>query len=202
MDESCVAACNAVVELQQADDEAVALDVLQRVAGHLHADSACFVTSVLELPPDRSSLRMLAACDLAWASDYVRLRRCGCDPWLRFARRSIEPVLASQLFVEGNEVEAVRTAAEAGMRSVWIVPAPSPFGGHWASALYLASSTAGYFEGQPALARQVKLLAWVLTLQLQQWMRTRLQTELLASSGLTGGDIELLRHEDRRHGSK
>lgn len=199
---SLAAAWSAVLELERAEDEGTALDLLHKAAGLLGADAACFLTGILETPPNRWNYRMLAACDAAWASEYIRQRRFAQDPWLKFARSSVEPVLASRLFVDSAGLETVLAATEAGMRSVWVLPAPSPFGTNFVSALYLASSEVDFFESQPDLSQQVKLLGWALALQLQLWLRTRLQAELIATSGLTERDIQLLRHEDRRQGSK
>lgn len=196
-------ACDSVAELQHAEDEAAALDVLVRTAPLLHADSACFIASVLHAPPARWRHRMLAACDLAWASDYMRLGRYDHDPWLRYARGSLEPIIASELSAShGPQADTVRAAQEAGMRSVWIIPAPPLFDGAWTGALYLASGEEGFYEDNIRLAHRARVLAWALTMQLQQWMRARLRAEILAESRLTATDIELLRHEERGLGSK
>jgi hypothetical protein len=75
---------------------------------------------------DCESFRFLLACDPRWCVDYEQQAWYANDPWLAYAKRHAEPVLASELKPRtASEVAVLRLAEEYGFRSTVIVPAPA-----------------------------------------------------------------------------
>lgn len=137
------------------------------------------------------ALCLQSACDPSWTRRYLDEQLYRSDPWLQYARRHAEPVLASRLAALAAEHEATRRlAVEAGFVSCALIPAhasarPDRFG-----LLALGHRTPGYFEGEGfALLR---ICARALALELHGWWMDHRRRERLAQVRLTDEDLVLL----------
>lgn len=191
-----------VVRLHEAVDQADAVQLLSHAASHLGADAACFIGSV-RLSASRRAHRLIAACDPAWASDYLLRQRFEHDPWLLHARRGTDPALGSAIPADSvDQQDTVVAARAAGLRSTWVIPAISSVGEDRIGVLYLASGVEGRFEQDSLLAFRAKVVGRSLAMELHEWLHIQMRRDLLAESRLTEAEIDLLRHEEQGHGSK
>lgn len=166
----------------------------------LGAESGVFL-SCLRDDATRTSLRTLWACDPVWAAAYANQHLFEHDPWLKYASHDVEPARSIDLTTGSNEEEAFTLAAAAhGFASTLVAPAPSHVGLSRIGVLYLGSKTPTCFEGENF--SRVRVLARALAMELHQWIVKATRQELLAVSGLTEADMELLRHEAAGHSSK
>lgn len=191
-----------VARLHEAVDQADAVQLLSHAASHLGADAACFIGSV-RLSASQRAHRMIAACDPAWASDYLLRHRFEHDPWLLHARRGTDPALGSAIPADSvDQQDTVAAAHTAGLHSTWVIPAISSVGEDRIGVLYLASGVEGRFEQDPLLAFRAKVVGRSLAMELHEWLHIQMRRDLLAESRLTEAEIDLLRHEEQGHGSK
>ncbi|WP_200378031.1 autoinducer binding domain-containing protein [Rubrivivax gelatinosus] len=191
-----------VARLNETADQAGVVQLLTQAASQLGADAACFIGSV-RLSASRRAHRLIAACDPAWASDYLLRQRFEHDPWLLHARRGTDPALGSAIPPASvDQQDTVAAAHTAGLRSTWVIPAISSVGEDRIGVLYLASGVVGRFEQDPLLAFRVKVVGRSLAMELHEWLHIQMRRELLAESRLTDAEIDLLRHEEQGHGSK
>jgi len=156
----------------------------------LGAERAWFV-SVDCQGDDFDALCMQSACDPAWTRRYLDEQLYRTDPWLFYARRHAEPVLASGL--NGLTVQQQATlqlAADAGFVSCALMPAHAGTRAGQFGLLALGHSTAGYFEdGGFALLR---ICGRTLALELHGWWIEHRRREKLADVRLTDDDLVLL----------
>ncbi|WP_165908428.1 helix-turn-helix transcriptional regulator [Rubrivivax gelatinosus] len=191
-----------VARLHESTDEADVVQLLSQVASQLSADAACFIGSV-RVSASRRAQRLIAACDPAWASDYLFRQRFEHDPWLLHARRGTDPVLGSAIPADSvDQQDTVAAAHAAGLRSTWVIPAISSVGEDRIGVLYLASGVVGRLEQDPLLAFRMKVVGRSLAMELHEWLHVQMRRDLLAESRLTEAEIDLLRHEEQGHGSK
>ena len=189
-----------VERIADAADEAEALDQLQVCARILGAESAAFI-SALRDDADYGSCRFMLACQPAWCQHYLESDCIAHDPWLEYAARHSEPVIANTLRVADDSARRVIQLAEQhGFRSAVLVPFHSGNGHAQISLLCLGSSTPRYFEdeGFPRLRLGARLLA----AELHDWWMARIRRDLLAKARITTAELELLKHEYLGHGSK
>lgn len=166
----------------------------------LGAESGVFL-SCLRDDATRTSLRTLWACDPVWAAAYASQRWFEHDPWLKHASNDAEPARSVDLITRSKEEKAFALAAAAhGFASALVAPAPSHVGLSRIGVLYLGSKNSTCFEGENF--SRVRVLARALAMELHHWIAKITRQELLAVSGLTGADLELLRHEAAGHSSK
>lgn len=186
-----------VVDVLDAPD---AVDLLARATGNLGASSSCFLSFVRDADGS-AAYRMLLACDPRWGTEYLSNGWFEIDPWLSYALRAEEPILASALTPQTDAERAmVASAADHGLRSVVIAPAPSAAGGSRVGVLYVGSDVAGFFEGDGY--RDVRPIAQALAMELHAWWTRTLRRELVSRARITDDDVVLLRHEALGHGSK
>jgi DNA-binding CsgD family transcriptional regulator len=191
-----------VARLHETTDEAGVVQLLTQAAIQLGADGACFIGSV-RLSASRRAHQMIAACEPAWASDYLLRQRFEHDPWLQHARRETDPALGSAIPAESvDQQDTVAAAHAAGLRSTWVIPAISSVGEDRIGVLYLASGVECRFEQDPLLAFRAKVVGRSLAMELHEWLHIQMRRDLLAESRLTEAEIDLLRHEEQGHGSK
>lgn len=177
-----------------------AVDLLARASQRLGASSSCFLSFVRDADSS-AAYRMLLACDPRWGTEYMSNGWFEIDPWLSYALHAEEPILASALTPQTDAQRAmVASAADHGLRSVVIAPAPSAAGGSRVGVLYVGSDVAGYFEGDGY--RNVRPLAQALAMELHAWWTRTLRRELVRRARITDDDLVLLRHEALGHGSK
>jgi DNA-binding CsgD family transcriptional regulator len=142
--------------------------------------------------------RLMLACgstiDPAWSHHYLQSQGLSHDPWLAYASRLTEPVVASRLQVTDPEARRIVALAHvSGFASAALVPVHSGQGHTRLSLLCLGSGHAGYFEG-PGFGR-LKLGARNLAAELHAWWLARLREELVGTARFTPVDLELLRME-------
>lgn len=174
--------------------------LLAEAASLLGADSAAFASFIKD-DETYESYRFIVACDATWCLEYESGACYMSDPWLDYARRNAEPVLA-ELVVARTEQErkVVDLARRFGFASAVIVPAQAPFGLTRLGALCLGSETPGYFNDDGLSA--VSFAAMALAMRLHEWQIAQLRQELVARSRLSEDDLVLLRHQWQGHGSK
>lgn len=183
-----------------ADSTAMVVTLFRESVSSLGADAGVFI-SYLRDDATRTSLRSLWACDPVWAAEYANQGLFSHDPWLRYATRESEPILASAIKPVSVEEEAfLRTATSCGLASVLIAPAPSGVGTSRVGVLCLGSQNTQHFEN--AADAKVLVLARALAMELHQWLQQNMRKELLFSSRITDADLDLLRHEAAGHSSK
>ena len=144
---------------------------------------------------------MLLACDAEWLCQYEQVGGYTGDPWLAYARLHSEPILASALRLPTDvERAVVEVSARFGFRSTVIAPALSNAEQPRLGVLYLGSSTAGHFEGDPdpLLKSAVRCVAQ----EFHEWWSDSMRDHLIASAGLTADDLVLLRLERSGRGTK
>jgi DNA-binding CsgD family transcriptional regulator len=188
-----------VLKMEAAPDAATLIELLDEAVRRIGADVAAFLSFIQD--DDCESFRFLIACDPQWCVEYEQHAWYADDPWLAYARRHAEPILASDIAVHGEAQSAVlRLAERYGFCSTVIVPAPSSGGLSRLGVLCLGSDTPHYFEdeGFPAL----KVVARPLAMALQEWCIRNVRDELVRSSRITQGDLVLLEYERRGLGTK
>lgn len=177
-----------------------AVRALQAAAKAWGADAAVFST---RLQDDATLLthRQILACDPRWASRYAHACWSLHDPWLRHAERSPEPADGSNLCGDSTQAQAmVSSAAEHGFASVWVVPAPMGTEPACTHVLCLGTGRPQHFGADlpPCQGPLARLLA----IELAQWMRKQLTSDLRHRARLSEEDILLLRLDDEGHCSK
>lgn len=175
-----------------AGDPASVVSLLKEGARALGADHAVFISFVREAA-DLTSCRITMACDPVWCQQYLAQGCPARDPWLAYATRHAEPVIANSLAWDEPSRAVVELAARHGFRSVVLAPAHAVMGQARISVLVLGSEQPDFFddEGFGLLRIGARMLAG----ELHDWWLARVRRELLARARLTAEDIELLRYE-------
>lgn len=181
-------------------DTAGAIDLLERVSRLLGASSSCFISFVRD-GNQGVACRMLLACDPQWGTEYTTHGWFESDPWLAYATRAEQPILASQIPPETDaEREMVAHSESLGFRSVVVAPSPTACGGTRVGVLYVASHIDGFFENEGFA--DIRTFAQTLSMELHAWWLRSLREELTCKARITEADLELLQHELHGHGSK
>ena len=187
-------------EMQQANDQAQAVDLLHDAARRMGAEVAIFASFIRDDDSYRS-YRLLLACDPRWFAEYERQGRYDDDPWLAYALKYVIPVRSSQIPVTtDSERAAVELAAKYGFRSAVIVPTPSSGKLSRTGVLCLGSSKPGFFDDEGFVA--LRMVARAVAMELHDWWIGRMGAELVARAELSEEDLVLLAHERRGLSSK
>jgi DNA-binding CsgD family transcriptional regulator len=173
--------------------------LLSEGARALGAESAAFVNFV-HAEAEISSCRLMLACDPAWCRQYLDAGTLARDPWLVYAARHSEPIIASPATFSDPDRRAAELAVRSGFTSAVLVPAHSGAGHTRVSLLCLGSSTPGYFEADGF--GRFKLGARALACELHEWWLARIRRELIVRARITPSDLDLLRHQSQGHSSK
>jgi DNA-binding NarL/FixJ family response regulator len=189
-----------VEQIDGAPDEATLHCLLRRCVAALGAERAAFVTFVRG-ESELASFRWMLDCEPAWCRRYLEGGCFSRDPWLAYAARESEPVVASAMnVIDPNQRDVVALAVAAGFASTVLVPAHSGAGHARVSLLCLGHSHPGYFESG-GIAR-LRVGARALALELHDWWLARLRQELLLRSRITRDELTLLEHQCLGHSSK
>lgn len=186
--------------ISQASEQSAVQLLLRKGSDVLGAESAVFLSFVRDEAGYAACCFMLA-CDPAWCREYLRAGMVEHDPWLLYAARHSEPILATDLNVtEPDRQRAVDLASKCGFADAVLVPAHSGACHSRVGLLCLGSSTQGHFA---ALGfRRLKLGARALSCELHEWWLSHLRRELLLKARITADDLALLRHQCLGHSSK
>jgi DNA-binding CsgD family transcriptional regulator len=193
----CAGVANRLAAAEDAGDVA---RLLSEAASVLGADAAAFASFVKD-DETYASYRFILACDARWCLEYEGAACYLNDPWLEYARRHAEPILAEKITVRTDrEREVVQLARHFGFASAIIVPAQAPYGLTRLGGLCLGSAMPGRFE--TAALSGVSFASAALALRLLDWQIARLRQELLDHTLLSAEDIALLRYQQQGRGTK
>jgi DNA-binding CsgD family transcriptional regulator len=193
----------AILLIQQialARDQAAVVELLECTKVALGAEQAFFASFVRD-DDDVESFRFMLACDPVWCMTYQKQAWYANDPWLLYAMNSTEPICASTIPLHTKmQRQTQELAAQFGMVSVYIVPAPSSGGVSRLGVLCLGSPRPGHFEA--ASSGVLKILARSLAMELHEWWVRQVRSEIIASHHVTPDELELLACERRGLSSK
>ncbi len=188
-----------IERLRNTDATDEVLDLFEASVRLLGAASATFLSFIRD-DALLASYRSVHVGHPAWPAEYARQEWFTEDPWLAYALRESEPILARDIEPLSPRQQAFAAqAAHLGYATALIVPAPSPQGQSRVGVLCLGHDEASAFEH--GLGMRL-LLARSLAMEMHAWMRRSIRDELIHRSGINAGDIELLRHELAGRGSK
>ena len=176
------------------------VDVLHEAAASLGAEQAAFVSFVRD-DDSAESFRFILACDPVWCMAYQEQAWYVNDPWLLYAQANTEPTCASAIdYRTKSQREARDLAAQFGVVSAYVVPAPATAGLSRLGVLILGSSQQGYFEAGASVT--LKVLAQGLAMELHRWWVKHVRREIIEGNRLTPEDLQLLEYERRDLGTK
>jgi DNA-binding CsgD family transcriptional regulator len=186
-------ALDVIQHVQGAKDEAAMLELLYAAKVVLGAEQAVF-SSFIRDDETHESFRFLIAADPVWCVTYQQKAWYAKDPWLLYAMTATEPACDTAIPLRTkSQREARSLAAEYGIASAYIVPAPSGNGISRLGVLVLGSSVPGYFE-TPATSR-LRVLAQGLAMSLHAWRVRWFRKEIISTYRLNGEDIQLMKLE-------
>lgn len=165
-------------------------DLLDDAREALSVTQAVFVSFIRE-DETRENFRILLAGDANWCLAYQQKHWFANDAWLLYAATHSEPATdASIPFLTQGQREARAIAADFGMASAYVVPAPAGAGLTRVGALVIGSDQVDFFEGPSTAA--IKVLARSLAMELHDWCVRRIREETIASKGIGRVDLRLL----------
>jgi len=174
-------------------DDATVIEVLHDAKSALEVDHACFVSFVRD-DDSKESFRFLVACDPTWCLEYQRQGWYSGDAWLLYAATNSEPISASQIPLRTkSQRQAAALAAEHGMRSTYVVPAPASSGLSRLGVLVLGSEQSRFFDTDAVAP--LKALARSLAMELHEWWVRQVRREIIATHRITHEDLHLLSRE-------
>ena len=180
-------------------DQPTVLSLLREGVAALGAERAVFISFVRQ-ETELSTCRFMLDCDPGWCQRYLEAGFLAQDPWLAYAARQSEPVIASALNVlDDAQRRVVALARDAGFASTVLVPAHSAAGHARISVLCLGHSQPGYFEGGGFAP--LRVCARALAAELHDWWLARIRRELVVKSRIRPRDLALLEHECMGHSS-
>jgi Autoinducer binding domain len=152
-------------------DQPTVLTLLRHGVTALGAERAVFISFVRH-ETELSTCRFMLECDPGWCQRYLEAGFLAQDPWLAYAARQTEPVIASTLHVvDEAQRRVVALALDAGFASTVLVPAHSAAGNSRISVLCLGHSQPGYFE-RGGFA-PLRVCARALSAELHDWWLAR-----------------------------
>lgn len=183
-------AVDIIKRVGRAGDGAEVLEVLNSAKRALGAEHAAFVSYVRD-DDSKESFRFLLACDPTWCLAYQQQGWYANDAWLLYAATNSEPVPASSipLHTRGQR-QAVALAAEHGIVSAFVVPAPTSGGLSRLGVLILGSSVEGYFDTEAV--DSIKVLARSLSMELHEWWVRQVRREIIQTNRISPEDLRLL----------
>ena len=139
---------------------------------------------------ERENYRYLVGCVPDWCYLYNGNKWYAIDPFIDYALKNANPVLASDITLSSAGQERMMAmAAEYGFRSGIVVPAHSHFSVR-IGVLYLGTD-AGPEQAQESLLRHRSLMR-AFALELLEWWDAKLREASLEDLGLDDLDIDLL----------
>jgi DNA-binding NarL/FixJ family response regulator len=182
-----------IERIASAADDAAVLDLLHEAATELGADQAVFVSFIRD-DDSRESFRFLVAADPAWCLAYQERAWFTNDAWLLHAATTSEPATDAAITYRTKEQREARAlAAQFGVTSAYIVPAPASGGLSRLGVLMLGSAQPHFFDGPRA--GFIKVLARSLAMELHDWWVRQVRSELIAETRITDTDLQLLQRE-------
>lgn len=173
--------------------------LFDRAVQLLGATSATFLSFIRD-DALLTSYRSVHIGHPAWPAEYARGQWFIEDPWLAYAMHESEPVSSRDIEpTSPRQADFAANARRLGYAAALVVPAPPPQGQSRVGVLCLGSETEDAFG--TGLAMRL-LLARTLAMEMHAWMRRSIRAELVRRSGITGDDLDLLRHELAGRGSK
>ena len=183
-----------------APDPRSALELLHTGVKVLGAEHG-FIISFVRDSIDTAACRFMVACDPVWCQHYTDKDCLPHDPWLLYATRHSEPIVASHLPVGLPTSQAVvELARQHGFASAALFPAHSGAGLSRISLLVLGSSQPGYFEADGFT--RLRVGARTLAAEFHDWWLLRIRRGFLFRSKFTTDDLDLLRRQKLGHTSK
>lgn len=193
-------AANASLRIAQAIDPATLHEHFRQATVALGAEQALFITFVRD-DANVSTCRFMLACDPEWCRKYLESGLVAHDPWLAYAARRSETVLARSLPVTSIvQQDAVNLAARYGFASAVLVPAHSGAGHSRVGLLCLGSSRPGFFEDDGFAP--LRIAARMVSFELHDWWVAKVRRELVLKARVNESDLMLLRREHQGHSSK
>lgn len=191
---------NIIKRVAKAEDDAAVIEILCLAKQALGAEHAAFVSHVRD-DDSKESFRFLVACDPAWCVEYQQHGWYAHDAWLLYATSNSEPVPGTQIPTHTRaQREAKALAAQHGLVSVYVVPAPASAGLSRLGVLLLGSGQEGYFDTEAAAA--IKVLARSLAMELHEWWVRQVRREIIKTNRITPEDLQLLALERQGLGTK
>lgn len=185
--------------IAETPDQPSVLALLRQGVAALGAECAVFI-SFVRGESELSTCRLMLDCDPGWSQRYLEAGFLAQDPWLAYAARQTEPVIASTLkLIDDAQRRVVALALDAGFASTVLVPAHSAAGHSRISVLVLGHSQPGYFE-RGGFA-PLRVCARALSAELHDWWLARIRRELVVKSRIRQRDLVLLEHECLGHSS-
>jgi DNA-binding CsgD family transcriptional regulator len=187
-------------QIGKAEDDAAVIEILHLAKEALGAEHALFVSYVRD-DDSKESFRLLLACDPAWCTAYQQQGWFANDAWLLYAAANSEPVSGSQIPTHTRAQREARTlAAQHGLVSVYVVPAPASGGLSRLGVLVLGSGQEGYFDSDAVDA--IKVLARSMSMELHEWWVRQVRREIIKTNRITPDDLQLLALERQGLGTK
>ncbi len=186
-------ALNVIQQVSGAVDDAAIVELLHRAKDILGAEQAVFASFVRD-DDTRESFRFLVACDPVWCLEYQKQSWYSHDPWLLYAETNSEPICASKIPLRTKAQRDARlVAAQHGIASAYIVPAPSGGGLSRLGVLMLGSGHEGYFDSDATAS--LKVLARSLAMDLHEWWVRKVRNDIIQKHRITPEDLQLLAFE-------
>lgn len=183
-------ALGVIQRVPAATDHAAVVELLHEAKLALGAEHAVFASFVRD-DDFKENFRFLVACDAAWCLEYQKHGWYVHDAWLLYAETHSEPACASRIpLLTKGQRDARLLAAQYGIASAYIVPAPSGGGLSRLGVLMLGSGHEGYFESD-AIA-SLKVLARSLAMELHEWWVRAVCREIVDKTRVTPDDLQLL----------
>jgi DNA-binding NarL/FixJ family response regulator len=193
-------ALSAIKDVSTAPDKTTLLELLYTAKAALGAEQAVFVSFIRD-DDSRESFRFLVAGEPAWCLAYQEQAWFANDAWLLYAATHSEPISDTGIpYRTKSQREGRAIAAQHGVASAYIVPAPSSGGLSRLGVLALGSGQQGYFDS-PAVSI-LKVLARPLAMELHEWWVRQIRREIIATNRLTADDLALLDRERRGKSTK
>lgn len=181
-------------------EEFQAVELLWEAARGMGAEAAIFASFIREGDAGQS-VRLLLACEPVRAEDGREARGHRFEPWLHYAQKHSEPIRDSDAPLAGTAAgAAIALAQQLGFKSTVIFPVPSCGTLSRTGVLCLGSSSPGYFDDEGYVT--LKIVARGVAMELHEWWVRRLRDELVAASGVTAADLDLLSQEQLGRTSK
>lgn len=186
-------AVHTIQQIATAADDSAALELLHQAKDQLGTDQAVFVSFIRD-DDSRESFRFFVAADPRWCLAYQERAWFAHDAWLLHAATTSEPATDTAILYRTREQREARAlAAEFGVASAYIVPAPASGGLSRLGVLMLGSTQPGFFDDPGK--RFVRVLARSLAMELHDWWVRQVRNEILATTRLTETDLQLLLRE-------
>lgn len=184
-------AARLTIKVLNSTDVAAMHRVFSDGVGDLGAERAWFAS--IDCKGDRfEALCMQPACDPAWCRRYLDTELFRSDPWLRYARKHSDPVLASKIAARSpGEETTVQVAREAGFRSCALIPAHADNDSDRFGLLVLGHSEPGFFEAGGF--DWLRICAWPLALEMHDWWMGQRLRARMEGVRLSESDLDLLR---------